>query len=428
MALVEVGGVAQVKQAVREGRAGAGLETLGQDLRYALRTLKRDKGFTLIAVLILGLGIGANVAVFSVVNTMLLRPLPFRDPQQLVWMAGNGGVGGLSDQTYRVVAYEEFARHNKSFQNVTGFVPSYELSQTTLLGYGAPKPVSGVWVAGDFFQTLGVQPMLGRLFTTEETVNYNKGGRPAAILSYDFWQRQFNGDPAIVGKLIQINGRATPVVGVMPASFDFGGTFAPGMKFDFFVPIIMDSIQNWGHMLSLVGRLKPGVTMEQAQAESNVLFPQLKAAGHPEWGTDVLTAMTGLKEHVEGMMRRPLETLWCAVGMILLIVCVNLSNLLLTRAASEEQGICAADFTGGAAREADPAAADGEPGAFRHGSRVGDSAGLWRYTLSCAPGGAFFAAAEQRACGRRGAGVGGGADIDGWDGVRAGSRMEAGDG
>ena len=337
MALVEVGGVAQVRQAVREERAGMGIEALGQDLRYAVRTLRRDWPFTAVAVLILGLGIGANVAVFSVVNAMMLRPLPFRDPQQLAWMAGNGGVGGLSDQTYRVVAYEEFARHNKSFQNVTGFVPSYELSQTNLLGYGAPKPVNGVWVAGDFFQTLGVQPMLGRLFTTEETVNYNKGGRPAAILSYDFWQRQFNGDPAIVGKLIQINGRATPVVGVMPASFDFGGTFAPGMKFDFFVPIIMDSIQNWGHMLSLVGRLKPGVTMEQAQAESNVLFPQLKAAGHPEWGTDVLTAMTGLKEHVEGMMRRPLETLWCAVGMILLIVCVNLSNLLLTRAAARSK-------------------------------------------------------------------------------------------
>jgi predicted permease len=336
-ALMEAGGVAQVKQAVREARAGGGLEALGQDLRYAFRMLRRDWSFTAIAVLILALGIGANVAVFSVVNAMMLRPLPFRDPQQLVWMEGDGGLGGLSETSYRVDAYEEFARHNKSFQNVTGFVPYYGLSQTKLLGDGTPKPVAGVWVAGDFFQTLGVQPMLGRLFTTEETVNYNKGGRPAAILSYDFWQRQFNADPEIVGKLIHINGRATPVVGVMPASFDFGGAFAPGTKIDFFVPIILDSIQNWGHMLSLVGRLKPGVTLGQAQAEANVLFPEMKAAGHPEWNTDVATVMMGLKEHVAGTMRRPLEILWSAVGMILLIVCVNLSNLLLTRAAGRSK-------------------------------------------------------------------------------------------
>ena len=337
MALIEVGGVAQVKQAVREDRAGMGIEALGQDLRYAFRTLRRDWSFTAIAVLILALGIGANVAVFSVVNAMMLRPLPFHDPQQLVWMEGNGGLGGLSETSYWVNAYEEFARHNTSFENVTGFVPYYELSQTKLLGDGAPKPVAGVWVAGDFFQTLGVRPMLGRLFTTEEAVNYNKGGRPAVILSYGFWQRQFNGDPGIVGKLIHINGRATPVVGVMPESFDFGGTFAPGTKMDFFVPIIMDSIQNWGHMLSLVGRLKPGVTVKQAQAEANVLFPAMKAAGHPEWNTDAATVMIGLKEHIAGTMRRPLEILWCAVGMILLIVCVNLSNLLLARAAGRSK-------------------------------------------------------------------------------------------
>ena len=336
-ALMELGGETQVKQAVRDGRAGIALEALGQDLRYALRTLKRDRSFTVMAVLILGLGIGANVAVFSVVNTMLLRPLPFRDPQQLVWMEGNGGQGSPADVTYRVDAFQEFQRNNRSFETVTAFVPFYNLSETRLKEGGELKPIEGVWVAGDFFETLGVRPMLGRSFTPDEAVNYNKGGRPAVILSYAFWQRQFNADPAIMGKLITINNRATPVVGVLGPDFDFGAVFAPGTKMDYFVPIIMDSISGWGHMLALVGKLKPGVTLQQAQAESNVLFPKLKAAGHPNWDTDYKTVMTGLKEHVSGAMRRPLEILWCAVGMILLIVCVNLSNLLLVRAAARSK-------------------------------------------------------------------------------------------
>ena len=336
-ARMEMGGEAQVKQAVRERRAGVGFEVLWQDLRYAFRTLRRDWPFTVVAVLILGLGIGANVAVFSVVNTMLLRPLPFRDPQQLVWMEGNNGIGSPADVTYRVDAFQEFQRNNRSFETMTAFVPFYNLSETRLKGNDELKPIEGVWVAGDFFETLGVHPMLGRLFTREEAVNYNKGGRPAVILSYAFWQRQFNANPAIVGKAITINNRATPVVGVLGPDFDFGAVFAPGTKMDYFVPIIMDSIANWGHMLAVVGKLKPGVTLAQAQAESNVLFPKLKAAGHPNWDTDYKTAMTGLKEHVSGSMRRPLEILWCAVGLIQLIVCVNLSNLLLTRAAGRNK-------------------------------------------------------------------------------------------
>ena len=336
MAKVELGGEAQVKQAVRDGRAGSGFESFVQDVRFAFRTLGRDKAFTLIAVLILAVGIGGNIAVFSVVNGMLLRPLGFRDPEQLVWMEGNNGQGGLGLTSYQVGVYEEFARLNRSFATVTAFVPYYELSETRLTGNGDPKPISGVWVAGDFFQTLGVQPMLGRPFTQDEAVNYNKGGKPAVILSYTFWQRQFHADPEIVGKLITINNRATPVVGVLPQSFDFGGVFAPGQKMDYFVPIIMDSIERWGHMLSLVGRLKPGVTLEQAQAEARVLLPPLQH-GRSNWETDVHTAMTGLKAHVSGKMRRPLEILWGAAGLILLIVCVNLSSLLLVRSAARSK-------------------------------------------------------------------------------------------
>jgi predicted permease len=329
-ALVRFGGVEQAKEQHREARGLPVLDSLVQDLRYAFRTLRRDRVFTLIAVLILALGIGANIAVFSVVNTILLRSLPFHDPQQLTWLAGNNGIGGLSVKTYRVDAYEEIQRHNQSFQSVTAYVPFYAVSDYKLTGYGEPKPVSGVWVAGNFFQTLGVQPALGRLFTREECV---KGGRPAVLLSHAFWERQFAANPAIVGQAITLNNQAVTAVGVLPETFDFGAVFAPGLKMDVFVPAIMDSFRNWGHMLSVIGRLKPGVTLGQAQAEVTLLFSQSKPE-HPEWLTDANTTITGLKEYVSGKLRRSLIVLWCAVGLIMLIVCVNLSNLLLARAAA----------------------------------------------------------------------------------------------
>jgi len=333
-ALREFGNVPLIADVTRERCGWLRLEHWVQDLRYAFRTLRRDRGFTTVAVLMLALGIGSNIVVFSVVNTILLRPLPFKDSQRLVWLEGNNGAGGLSDRTYRVDAYEEFQRNNHSFQEVTAFVPDYSLWEAALMGNGQPKPVSSVWVAGNFFQTLGVRPVLGRLFTPEECV---AGGRRAVLLSYPFWQRQFGADPTIVGQAIRLNNDSVTVVGVLPATFDFGAVFAPGSKMDTFRPVYMNDIRNWGHMVSLVGRLKPGVTVAQAQAESTILFPQLKDAGNPDWGSDVKTTMTSLKDHVNGKLRRSLIVLWSAVGLILLIVCVNLSNLMLARTAARSK-------------------------------------------------------------------------------------------
>jgi predicted permease len=332
-ALVRFGGVAQAKEQHREARGLPALDVLLQDLRYTLRTLRRDRGFASVAALILALGIGANIAVFSVVNTILLRPLPFRDPQRLVWMASNRGVGGLSAVTYTVAAYEEFLRHNRSFQDVTAYDPFFGDSDYKLTGRGEPQQLAAVPVARNFFPILGVQPALGRLFTPEEC---QKGGRPAVLLGHFFWQRQFAADPAIVGQAIILNNRPVTVVGVLPASFDFGSVFAPGLKMDIYVPGIMDVLRNEGNTLALLGRLKPGVTVAQAQAEVDVLMPQLRAA-HREWWDDYATAMTDLKGHVSGKLRRSLVVLWCAVGLILLIVCVNLSNLLLARAAARSK-------------------------------------------------------------------------------------------
>ena len=155
-------------------------------------------------------------------------------------MAGNNGTGALSETTFRVDAYEEIRSHNQSFQDITAYVPFFASSDTKMTGSGEPRVLAGVWVAGNFFQMLGIQPQLGRLFTAEETV---KGGRPAVLLSHAFWQRQFAANPAIVGQAITLNNRAVTVVGVLPASFDFGSVFHPGVKADIFTPVILDDIQ-----------------------------------------------------------------------------------------------------------------------------------------------------------------------------------------
>jgi predicted permease len=335
-AMVRFGGVQQAREQQRGARGLPWIDVLMQDLRFTLRTLSRDRGFAIIAVLILALGIGANIAVFSVVNAILLRPLPFHEPKQLVWLAGNNGTGALSDMTYRVDAYEDYARENHSFQEMTAFSPYYSLSETKLVGNGTPKPLQSVWVAGNFFQTLGVQPVLGRQFTPEESV---KGGPSVALLSYPLWQQQFHADPKIVGQAITLGDERVTVVGVLPESFDFGAVFAPGTTMDLFVPLKMDIIRSWGHMLSVVGRLKPGVTIGQAQAEANVLYPQIRVEvhGNDSWSTDVMTSMMGLKDYISGKLRKSLIVLWCAVGLILLIVCANLSNLLLARSAARSK-------------------------------------------------------------------------------------------
>ncbi len=196
-----------------------------------------------------------------------------------------------------------------------------------------PSPFSGFWWRAIFFGALGIQPALGRLFTPAESA---RGGSRAVLLTRAFWRRQFAADEAILGRTIDLNERTFTVVGVIPETFDFAAVFAPGLKVDFFVPIVMDNIRTYGHMLSLIGRLKPGVTPSQAQAEVRLLLSQSKAQT-PDWLTDVNTTVVDLKNHVSGKLRRSLIVLWCGVGLILLIVCVNLLNLLLARTAARNR-------------------------------------------------------------------------------------------
>ncbi len=334
-AMIRFGGVTQAKEQQRAARGLPGLDVLLQDLRFTLRTLSRDRGFTVIAVLILGLGIGANIAVFSVVNTILLRPLPFRDPQRLVRILSKKTTGGESSATYSADATEEFQRRNTSFQAVSGYFAFSGSDNLKLIGAGQPIPITGLSVSGNFFETLSVRPMLGRLFLPGESV---RNGRPVALLSYAFWKRQYGANPAIVGQTIDLNSTQVTVIGVLPDTFDFGSIFAPGSKVDLYYPVIMDDIRDEGNTMALFGRLKPGVSLPQAQAEADLIFPSLLfSVKHPEYGAGYTGRLLGLKDYVSGKLRQSLIVLWCAVGMILLIVCVNLSNLLLARGAARSK-------------------------------------------------------------------------------------------
>jgi predicted permease len=308
-----------------------------QDLRYACRTLAGEPGFTAIAVLVLALAIGANIATFSVVNTLLLRPLPFPDAQALVWIAPPPRPCGVSCATYSADAHEEFREQSRTYQDVTGYFAFSGTDNLRLDGGGASTPVTGIDVIANFFQVLGISPAIGRVFTAEDA---RTGARPVAILSHAYWERQFAGDPAIVGRAIALSGRPTTVVGVLPAAFDFGSVFLPGARVDLFTPFDLDAARDWGNIVTLIGRLKPGATLAQARDDASRVAPNLYFnAKRPQTLGTYRGAVVpvALKTHVSGEWHRPLVVLWCAVGVVLLIACVNLSNLLLVRAAARSK-------------------------------------------------------------------------------------------
>ncbi len=334
-ALIRFGGVQQAKEHQREARGLPWLDVLLQDLRYTTRTLRRDSGFATISILILALGIGANIVVFSVVDTILLRPLPFPEANRLVRIAPKVSKCGASCATYSTDAVQEFQRQNKSFSDFTGYDAFTAPGNWKLTGGGVPLPVSQIDVMDNFFHTLGVQPLMGRVvFTSEES---KPNGPPVVVLSYPFWKRQLNADPNIIGKAISFGNTPTTVVGVLPDTFDFGAIYAPGTKMDVFTPYLYDQVREYGNMISLTGRLNPGVTLAQAQAEADLLFPTLDGSVKRGYKGHYTAHLWDLKEFVSGSLRRSLIVLWGAVGLILLIVCVNLSNLLLARAAARSK-------------------------------------------------------------------------------------------
>jgi predicted permease len=313
-----------------------GYDTALRDLRHAFRTLRRDLGFSIVAVLILGIGIGANTAVFSLVNTVLLRPLPFRDAGRLVWIENTGDKGGLSGQTYPVGVFEEYRRLNRSLESMTAYFAFFGYGSYKLTGRGEPERLMAVTLSTDFFDVLGVKPQYGRPFLKKEG---RQNGPQVALLSHGFWQRRFGGDPGIVGQSLVINGAPVTVVGVMGRDFDFSSVFSPATRVDLYMPAILDDMRNWGNTMALIGRMKPGVTLDGARADFRLLIPEIDAA-HPEWrGWANAARLSGLQDHVSGSMRRPLFVLWAAVALVLVIVCVNLANLLLARESGRSKEI-----------------------------------------------------------------------------------------
>ncbi len=314
------------------------LDILLQDLRYTVRTLGRDRAFTIVAVLILALGIGANIAVFSVVNTLLLRPLPFPNARQLVWIAPPPTTCGLSCATYSTDAYDEFRGYSRSYQDVTGYFAFSSPDNLSLSLGAAPIPATSIDVIANFFQVLGVHPAMGRLFRPEDALN---GASPVVLLTDAWWRRQFNADPNIVGKAFDMNGHQTTVIGVLPRSFDFGAVFSPGAKVDALTPLnLYGPPRDWGNIITFIGRLKPGVSLSQAQQDAAAAAPHMCWNNkHPETCGNYkgYVVPVPLKDYVSGRLRRSLVVLWSAVGGILLIACVNLSNLLLARAASRSK-------------------------------------------------------------------------------------------
>lgn len=333
-ALISIGGLEQAKEQHRDNRGLPLLETLVQDIRYCFRTLRRDAGLAVFAILIVGLGTGASSTVFSVLNALLLRPLPFTEPKSLIWIENNLGHPTRSARTIQVGHLLALRSESRLLSDVAGYFSFAPEGGYLLGGTREPERLTGLSVTEGFFPLLGVQPHVGRHFNAEEC---KQNGPKAVLLSHRTWERSFAADPGIVGRGVTINQEAVTVVGVLPASFDFASVFQPGTPVDLFTPYPLSPQTNrQGNTLFLVGRLKAGATMEASIAEMKGLAE--RARSETTRNRFVPNVMT-LRERVSGQYRLPMVVLACAVGLVMLIVCANLSNLLLSRAAAREKEI-----------------------------------------------------------------------------------------
>ena len=297
------------------------------DLRFALRQLAKSPGFTAVAIATLALGIGACTAMFSIVNAVLLKPLPFREPDRLVWIENVFG-GGLSGRTTRVDVFNGWREQNKSFESLAAYFAFFDYSRQTMVGSGEPERLRSVGVSDNFLPTLGVRPLHGRNFTAEECA-WN--GPRAVILSHAFWRRRFASDPAVVGRTVTLNTNPTTIVGVLPPTFDFDAIFSPGNEVELVTPFpLTPETARWGNTLFGIGRLRPGVTPEQAQAELTVISEQLRTTTLKNAGT-FGAVVRPIGDELRGRFRSAFFVLAGAVACVLAIACVNLSNLLLAR-------------------------------------------------------------------------------------------------
>lgn len=341
-ARIEFGGVERVKEEGRESRGVRGMESFLQDLRYGARMLRNNPGFTAAAVLTLALGIGANTAIFSVVDAVLLSPLPYADANRLVLV--KEVVRNLSAMPMGVSGPDitPVRQFNHVFEGLAGFrVWTYELS-----GKGQPQRVTADRASADLFRVLGVQPFLGRDFRAEE----ESAGHPVTVLSYGLWQRRFGGDAAVLGQTVSLDRRPYTIIGIMPQNFVFPlPGMSQGVAADLWVPLALtnDELSDFGDNFSwsVVARLKPGITPAQADADLQVVSRDVLDL-YQQWARNQNFALgklqlgivsRDLREEVVGPSKLILRVLLGAAGFVLLIACVNVANLLLMRASGRRK-------------------------------------------------------------------------------------------
>jgi len=317
----------------RELQTLPAIESLWQDLRFAVRVLRKSPGFTTVAVLTLALGIGANTAIFSLVNGVLLRPLPYRNPDRLaiVWEKSRDG----SRDNVGYATYLDWKAQNKSFEQLAIYS-----SWQPVLQVGEPEQLNGLRVTSNYFRTLGIHPEIGRDFLPEEdSPNTNK----VVMLSHSLWQRKFSSDPHIVGKTIDMNATQYIVAGVLPASYQSLMTQDPrGGAVEIWRVLGYDVSQPWAcrtcHHLVAIGRLRNGVSIAQANTEMDTISAALTKA-YPKEYDDAGVILTPIREQLLGPASTPLYLLLGAVSFVLLVACANLANLLLARATNREREV-----------------------------------------------------------------------------------------
>ncbi len=330
-ALMELGGTQQTMELQRDARGIPMIEILMQDLRYAMRGFSKNRGFVAVAVLTLALGIGANTALFSVVNGVLLNPMPYPQPDRLVAVYAKNA--GFERSSISYPNFLDWVRDNQSFSLLAAFRPD----SFNLTGVGEPQRLATDMVSASFFPILGVKPVLGRYFFEQEDT---LGGAPVAMISEGLWKHKFASAPDIIGKSISLNNSLYTVVGVVPSSFHYeNGNFTNDAQL--YVPIgqwkdplFRDRRAAMG--MDAVGRLKPNVTLEQAKAEMTAVAARL-AQAYPDADKDSSITLLSLKEDVVGDIRPFLLVLLASVGFVLLIACANVANLLLARASGRSR-------------------------------------------------------------------------------------------
>ena len=306
------------------------MDTLVRDIRYGFRSLLKRPGVSVIALIALALGIGANTAIFSLVNAVVLKPLPFHEPDQLVWVFGNIRNGG-NRASVAPLDFLDYRNENKTFEQFAAHFGGQ--MALTLTGSGEPERLSASGVTGNYFQALGVTPALGRGFSLE---NEKTGQDQVAVLSHAFWLKRFGGDASVLNKTIVLDGRSVEIIGVMPKLFSFP------QNADLWVPMNFDSSpemkQRKAHFLRPIGRLKSGVTLAQAQADTDVIAREMERL-YPESNTGWNLRIVSLRDQLIGNTQGTIFILFGAVGLVLLIACANVANLLLVRAASRQKEV-----------------------------------------------------------------------------------------